>query len=82
MLHGSGGALTPGLFRHQPSAARSPKVLAKDSKRCFWPHSTACQTAQDQGSNPCPLQWQTDILPLDHQGSLLISLFINYPYQP
>ena len=25
----------------------------------------------DQGSNPCPLHWQVDSLPLDHQGSPL-----------
>ena len=23
----------------------------------------------DQGSNPCPLHWQVNSLPLDHQGS-------------
>ena len=26
----------------------------------------------DQGSNPGPLHWQADSLPLDHQGSLVI----------
>ena len=58
MPHSSRGALTPGLFWHQPGAlaTRSPRVLAKDTKDCFWPHSTACRTSQDQGSNPCPLQ--------------------------
>ena len=26
----------------------------------------------DQGLNPCPLHWQTDSSPLDHQGSLAL----------
>ena len=30
----------------------------------------ACGIFLDQGSNPCPLHWQVDSLPLDHQGSL------------
>ena len=29
----------------------------------------ACGTFPDQGSNPCPLHWQVDLLPLNHQGS-------------
>jgi len=29
----------------------------------------ACGTFLDQGSNPCPLDWQADSLPLDHHGS-------------
>ena len=31
--------------------------------------SEACGIFQDQGSNPCLLQWQVDSLPLSHQGS-------------
>ena len=27
----------------------------------------------DQGSNPCPLHWQADCYPLDHQGSPLVA---------
>ena len=30
---------------------------------------TACAIFPDQGSNPCPLPWQVDSYPLDHQGS-------------
>ena len=30
--------------------------------------STACGIFPDQGSNPCPLHWQVDSLPLCHQG--------------
>ena len=31
--------------------------------------SKACGIFLDQGSNPCPLHWQVDSLPLRHQGS-------------
>ena len=31
--------------------------------------SAACGIFPDQGSNPCPLHWQTDSQPLCHQGS-------------
>ena len=30
---------------------------------------TICAIFPDQGSNPCPLPWQVDSYPLDHQGS-------------
>ena len=32
----------------------------------------------DQGSNPCPLHWKVDSLPLDHRGSLLILLKVYF----
>ena len=36
-------------------------------------HRLSCPVAQgiflNQGSNPCPLHWQADSKPLDHQGS-------------
>ena len=31
--------------------------------------SAACGIFPDQGSNPCPLHWQADSQPLNHQGS-------------
>ena len=31
--------------------------------------STACGVFLDQELSPCPLHWQADSLPLDHQGS-------------
>ncbi|KAJ8775631.1 hypothetical protein J1605_001351 [Eschrichtius robustus] len=31
--------------------------------------SAACGIFPDQGSNPCPLDWQADSQPLRHQGS-------------
>ena len=33
---------------------------------CYSP----CRIFLDQGSNTCPLHWQVDSCPLDHQGSL------------
>ena len=38
--------------------------------------SAACGILPDQGSNPCPLHWQTDSQPLRHQGSPSNYLFI------
>ena len=35
--------------------------------------SVACGTFPDQGSNLCPLYWQADSLPLDHQGGLRLT---------
>ena len=35
--------------------------------------SVACRIFPDQGSNLCPLYWQADSLPLDHQGSLRLT---------
>ena len=39
--------------------------------------TAACGVFLDQGSNLCPLQWQADSLPLDHQGSPNSSIFLN-----
>ena len=39
--------------------------------------SAACGIFPDQGSNPCPLHWQVDSLPLSHQGSLLVQFLKN-----
>ena len=35
-------------------------------------YSEACGIFLDQGWNPCLLHWQTDSLPLSHQGSPMI----------
>ena len=40
-------------------------------------YSTTCGIFLDQGWNPCPLHWQADSLPLDHQGSLIIHFVFN-----
>jgi len=42
-------------------------------------HGLSCSRSRgifpDQGSNPCPLHWQVDSVPLNHQGSPTISYF-------
>ena len=44
-------------------------------------HGVSCSMTRgiflDQGWNPCPLHWQADSLPLDHQGSLIIHFVFN-----
>ena len=40
-------------------------VVVVHGLRC----SAVCGIFPDQGSNPCPLPWQTDSQPLRHQGS-------------
>ena len=42
---------------------------------------TACGIFPDQGSNTCPLTWQADSLPLDHQGSP-VCYFFTYIFSP
>ena len=37
--------------------------------------SMACGILPDQGSNPCPLNWQADSQPLRHQGSPVTCFF-------
>ena len=39
--------------------------------------SVACGIFLGQGWNPCPLHWQADCLPLDHQGSPERCIFIS-----
>ena len=41
---------------------------------------TACGIFLDQGSSPCPLDWQVDSQPLNHQGILRTFLFNNTCY--
>ena len=44
----------------------------------------ACGIFLDQGSNLCPLEWQVDSQPLDHQGSpeLEAALVLCLPEAP
>ena len=41
----------------------------------------SCGIFLDQRSNPCPLPWQADSYPLDHQGSLGRALFCMGPWE-
>ena len=38
----------------------------------------ACGIFPDQGSNPCPLNWQADSQPLDYQGSPVDPIFVSF----
>ena len=58
------GAEAPGL-------SSTGSIFAELGPSC----SLACGIMPDQGSNLCPLQWQADSLPLDHQGSPLFKLY-------
>ena len=42
--------------------------------------SEACGIFQDQGSNPCLLQWQVDSLPLSHQGAPRVLLSCGWSH--
>ena len=61
----------PGLEGGKASAVAAPglvstgSVLVAQGLSC----SEACGIFLDQGSNPCPLHWQADSLPLSHKGS-------------
>ena len=49
-------------------------IIAAHWLRC----SVACGIFQDEGSNPCLLQWQVDSLPLSHEGSLSLIKLVNF----
>ena len=54
----------PLLLRSTGSRRTGSVVVAHGPSR-----SAACGIFPDQGSNPCPLNWQADSQPLRHQGS-------------
>ena len=54
-----------GLSLRSTGSRRAGSVVVAHGPSC----STACGIFPDQGSNPCPLQWQADSQPLRHQGS-------------
>ena len=37
----------------------------------------ACRIFLDQGSDPCPLHWQADTQPLDHQGTHFSYIYLE-----
>ena len=39
--------------------------------------SAACGIFPDQGLNPCPLHWQADSWPLDHQGCPILGVSVR-----
>ena len=69
-----------GLSLSQPhllqstGSRRAGSVTVAHGRSC----SAACEIFPDQGSNPCPLQWQADSQPLRHQGSPVLFCFFFF----
>ena len=67
-----GLSLSQPLLLWSTGSRRTCLVVVAHGPSC----SAACGIFPDQGSNPCPLNWQADSQQLRHQGSLTqISLF-------
>ena len=61
-----------------PSMGSNDATAASLTVVACWPScSTACRIFLDQRSNMCPLHWQTDSLPLSHQGSPRANLWFS-----
>ena len=69
----AGLSLSRPLLLRSTGFRRAGSVIVAHGPSC----SAACGIFPDQGSNPCPLHWQADSQPLRHQGSPLISFFIQ-----
>ena len=66
-----GLSLSRPLLLRSTGSRRAGSVIVAHELSC----SAACGIFPDQGSNPCPLQWQADSQPLRHQGSPRVCLF-------
>ena len=64
-LQCSGLSLSRPLLLLSTGSRRAGSAIVAHGPSC----SAACGILPDQGSNPCPLQWQADSQPLRHQGS-------------
>ena len=61
----AGLSLSRPLLLWSTGSRRTGSVIVAHGPSC----SAACGIFPDQGSNPCPLDWQADSQPLRHQGS-------------
>ena len=61
----TGLSLSWPLLLQSTGSRRAGSVIVAHGPSC----SAACGIFPDQGSNPCPLNWQADSQPLRHQGS-------------
>ena len=61
----AGLSLSRPLLLRSTGSRRAGSVIVAHGPSC----SAACGILPDQGSNPCPLNWQADSQPLRHQGS-------------
>ena len=68
----TGLSLSRPLLLRSTGSRRAGSVVVAHGPSC----SAACGIFPDQGSNPCPLHWQTDSQPLHHQGSPMFD-FLN-----
>ena len=58
------------VVKHRFQGAQAPVAVA-----LMLSCSKACGIFPDQESNTCPLHWQADSYPLDHQGSPIVLSF-------
>ena len=70
----AGLSLSQPLLLRSTGSRRAGSVGVAHGPSC----SAACGIFPDQGSNPCPLDWQADSQPLHHQGSPLITFCWNW----
>ena len=61
----AGLSLSRPLLLQSTGSRRACSAVVAHRPSC----SAACGILPDQGSNPCPLHWQSDSQPLRHQGS-------------
>ena len=77
----AGFSLSWPLLLRSTGSRRAGSVIVAHGPTC----SAACGIFPDQGSNPCPLNWQADSQPLRHQGSPLDTfediIFLKFSYQ-
>ena len=72
-LRCAGLSLSRPLLLRSTGSRHAGSVVVAHGLSC----SAACGIFPDQGSNPCPLQWQADSQPLRHQGSPSSSFLIG-----
>ena len=75
----AGLSLSQRLLLRSTGSRHAGSVIVAHGPSC----SVACGIFPDQGSNLCPLHWQTDSQPLRHQGSpqstfFYLTLFYKY----
>ena len=78
VVHGLLIALASLVAEHGLETHRLQQLQHEGSAVVHWLScSTACGIFPNEGSNTCPLHWQMDYYPLDHQGSPKQIYFLN-----
>ena len=70
----AGLSLSPPLLLWNTGSRRTGSVIVVHGPSC----SAAYGIFPDQGSNPCPLNWQADSQPLSHQGNPKLYSYRNF----